>query len=105
MLKSADSHFFRPQLPRMILMAYLALLDALELVEQIHQSVAEQIMKVALDNNIPIMRNVELAHTLYYKGNINDYIPEDTYEAVAEILKWIAKLEEQKEEVSLEIFK
>jgi type III secretion protein U len=67
--------------------------------------VAEQIMKVALDNNIPIMRNVELAHTLYYKGNINDYIPEDTYEAVAEILKWIAKLEEQKEEVSLEIFK
>lgn len=67
--------------------------------------VAEQIMKVALDNNIPIMRNVELAHTLYYKGNISDYIPEDTYEAVAEILKWIAKLEEQKEEVSLEIFK
>jgi type III secretion protein U len=72
--------------------------------------VAEQIMKVALDNNIPIMRNVDLAHTLYYKGTISDYITEETYEAVAEILKWISKLEQkelekEQEEVSLEIFK
>lgn len=72
--------------------------------------VAEQIIKVALDNNIPIMRNVDLAHTLYYKGKISDYIPEETYEAVAEILKWIAKLEREEkeketEEISLEIFK
>ncbi len=68
---------------------------------------AEQIIKVALDNNIPIMRNVDLAHTLYYKGTISGYIPEETYEAVAEILKWIAKLEQKEEEetISLEIFK
>ena len=35
------------------------------------------------------MRNVELARELYTKGTISHYIPEDTYEAVAEILKWI----------------
>ncbi|MBS0585142.1 MAG: type III secretion system export apparatus subunit SctU [Verrucomicrobia bacterium] len=68
--------------------------------------VAEEIIKVALGNNIPIMRNVELAHTLYYKSKIGDYIPEETYEAVAEILKWIARLEETKEAEKVEeIFK
>ena len=68
--------------------------------------VAEQIIKVALDNNIPIMRNVDLAHLLYYKSSVGGYIPEETYEAVAEILKWVAKLEEEKAEESiLELFK
>ena len=68
--------------------------------------VAEEIIKIALANNIPIMRNVELAQVLYYKGNISEYIPEETYEAVAEILKWVGKLEEKAaEEELLEIFK
>lgn len=68
--------------------------------------VAEQIIKVALEFNIPIMRNIELAQTLFYKGTPGDYIPEETYPAVAEVLKWIAKLEkEHKEELALEIFK
>lgn len=55
---------------------------------------AEQIIKIGLENKIPIMRNVDLARELYTKGHISDYIPEDTYEAVAEILKWIKSLEE-----------
>ncbi len=68
--------------------------------------IAEEIIKIALANNIPIMRNVELAQILYYKGNISDYIPEETYEAVAEILKWVGKLEEKAaEEQLLEIFR
>jgi type III secretion protein U len=67
--------------------------------------VAEEIIKVAVDNEIPVMRNVELAHTLYYKANIGEYVPEDTYEALAEVLKWIAKLEEEaEEEEKLDIF-
>lgn len=69
-------------------------------------TVAEQIIKVALDNNIPIMRNVDLAHLLYYKASVGSFIPEETYDAVAEILKWVAKLEEEKtEETILELFK
>ncbi len=55
---------------------------------------AEQIIKIGLENKIPIMRNIELARELYTKGTISQYIPEDTYEAVAEILKWIKSLEE-----------
>lgn len=70
--------------------------------------VAEEIIKVAVQNDIPVMRNIELAHTLFYKGTSGNYIPEDTYEAIAEILKWIAKLEEEdkvkEENEHLEIF-
>ena len=40
------------------------------------------------------MRNVDLARELYTKGHISGYIPEETYEAVSEILKWIKSLEE-----------
>jgi len=66
--------------------------------------VAEQIIKIGLENNVPIMRNVDLARELYSKGKISDYIPEDTYEAVAEILKWIESLEGNPD-VNTELFK
>jgi type III secretion protein U len=56
-------------------------------------TVAEQMTKLAVDYNIPIMRNVALAQTLFEKGVINQYIPEETYQAVAEILKWLEGLE------------
>jgi type III secretion protein U len=65
--------------------------------------VATEIIKIAVDNKIPIMRNIELAHTLYQKGKISEYIPEETYQAVAEILKWLKKIEGEEEK--LEIFK
>jgi type III secretion protein U len=55
--------------------------------------IAEQIIKIGLENKIPIMRNVELARELFTKGTISHYIPEETYDAVAEILKWIQSLE------------
>ncbi|MGD2169334.1 MAG: type III secretion system export apparatus subunit SctU [Chlamydiota bacterium] len=66
--------------------------------------IADQIIKVAQNNHIPIMRNPTLAQTLFQKGTISDYIPEDTYEAVAEILKWISSLEENPD-INTELFK
>lgn len=66
--------------------------------------IADMIVKVAQENNVPIMRNVPLAHDLFAKGKIGDFIPEETYQAVAEILKWLQKIEESGEE-NLEIFK
>ena len=66
--------------------------------------VAEQIVKIGIQNNVPIMRNVELARTLYTKGEISGYIPEETYPAVAEILKWIRSLEENPD-INQELFK
>lgn len=65
--------------------------------------VAEQIIKIGVENKIPIMRNVDLARELYTKGKISDYIPEDTYQAVAEILKWIESLEANPD-VNMELF-
>ena len=55
--------------------------------------VAEQIIKVAIDYHIPIMRNVTLAHTLFEKGRIGEYVPEETYQAIAEILRWLKGIE------------
>ena len=66
--------------------------------------IADMIIKIGVENNVPIMRNVDLARELYSKGRISDYIPEDTYEAVAEILKWIESLDENPD-VNLELFK
>jgi type III secretion protein U len=66
--------------------------------------IADQIIKIGIENNIPIMRNVDLARELYTKGKISEYIPEDTYEAVAEILKWIKSLE-QNPDINEELFR
>ncbi len=65
---------------------------------------ADQIIKIGVENNIPIMRNVNLARELYSKGKISEYIPEETYEAVAEILKWIESLEENPD-ANMELFR
>ncbi len=65
--------------------------------------IAEKIIQIGTEHNVPIMRNPPLARELYARGTISEYIPEDTYEAVAEILKWIKTLEEDKD-LNLEIF-
>lgn len=42
--------------------------------------------------DIPVLRNVELARQLYESCEVFTYVPVDTYEAIAEILKWVATL-------------
>lgn len=66
--------------------------------------IADKIIRIGQENHVPIMRNVDLAQDLFNKGRINDYIPEDTYKAVAEILKWIDALEENPD-YNVELFK
>lgn len=67
-------------------------------------TVADRMVKVATEFDVPVMRNVELAQTLFEKGEIGDYIPEETYEAVSEILRWLEGLESE-ETAHLDIFK
>lgn len=55
--------------------------------------IAEIIIKEAEAHHIPIVRNVPLARQLMKEGKVGRYIPRETYEAVAEILKWLASLE------------
>lgn len=42
--------------------------------------------------NIPIMRNVPLAHQLLEEGEVNRMIPETTYDAIGEILLYVTTL-------------
>ena len=62
---------------------------------------ADQIVRIGQEAHVPIMRNVELAQTLFKKGKTGDYVPEETYEALAEILQWLKRLEAGEAEVEL----
>jgi len=53
---------------------------------------ADQIIKIGEDKQIPIIRNIPLAHTLWEKAKVFEYIPEEAYEPVAEIVSWLAEL-------------
>lgn len=53
---------------------------------------AEQMIKIAEEYDIPVLRNISLAHTLWEEGEVYEYVPEATYEAIAEILQWVASL-------------
>ncbi len=55
---------------------------------------AEEIIRVAEKHNVPIIRNIPLAHQLWEEGEIFEYVPEDVFEPVAEVLRWVASLQE-----------
>jgi flagellar biosynthesis protein FlhB len=53
--------------------------------------IARQIVEIARQNRIPIVRNVPLAHSLFTL-EIGEEIPEELYQAVAEIFNWVQEL-------------
>lgn len=53
---------------------------------------AERMIKMAKEHNIPIVQNIKLAHKLWEEGEVYEFVPEDSYAAVAEIMRWIASL-------------
>lgn len=53
---------------------------------------AERIIKIAKEADIPIVRNIKLAHKLWDEGEIYEFVPEEAYEPLAEILRWVASL-------------
>ena len=59
---------------------------------------AKIIRETALAEGIPVIEDVPLARSLYAKGRIEDFIPEDLLEPVAEVLKWAKKLEDARRE-------
>ena len=66
--------------------------------------IADRIVKEAIGYGVPIMRNVSLAQKLFEQGEINYFIPEETYQAVAEILRWLESMESE-ETIGTELFK
>jgi type III secretion YscU/HrpY family protein len=55
---------------------------------------AERMIKIAAQYDIPVLRNIPLAHTLWEEGEIYEYVPEETYQALSEILRWVASLKD-----------
>lgn len=55
-------------------------------------SLAARIVQMAEQHHIPTIENVPLARALYAQAELNQEIPPDLYEAVAEVLVYIFKL-------------
>jgi flagellar biosynthetic protein FlhB/flagellar biosynthesis protein len=58
---------------------------------------AEKIREIAKQYGIPIMKNVNLANTLY-RVDIGQEIPESLYDAVAEVLNFVYALQQEERE-------
>ncbi len=61
---------------------------------------AAAIRKVAQEHGIPMMRNVPLARALYASVAVEQYIPSELIDPVAEVLRWVRQLEQQRSQHS-----
>ena len=57
---------------------------------------AEKLREIAKQYNIPIMRNVTLANALY-RVEVGQEVPEELYDAVAEVLNFVNVLKQEHE--------
>jgi flagellar biosynthetic protein FlhB len=66
-------------------------MSAPKLVDKGTDLIAAKIKELALEHNVPIVENKQLAQTLYRTVKVGDYIPMNLYKAVAEILAYVFK--------------
>lgn len=66
-------------------------MDAPVVVARGQDFVALKIKEIARENEVIIVENPLLARTLYYSTDIGDIIPEELYQAVAEVLAFVYK--------------
>lgn len=57
--------------------------------------IAENIKKIATENLVPLVENRPLARALYDSIDIGESIPEELYEAVAEVLAYVYSLKDE----------
>jgi flagellar biosynthesis protein FlhB len=62
---------------------------------------AQKIKKVAMENDIPIQENKELARALYKMCDIGDKIPPTLFKAVAQVLAYVYNLKKSKKKKSI----
>ena len=58
---------------------------------------AKRIIEVAMKNNVLITENRPLARSLYEMVELNDYIPAELYQTVAELMAWVYSNKEKVE--------
>ncbi|WP_336250401.1 EscU/YscU/HrcU family type III secretion system export apparatus switch protein [Stomatohabitans albus] len=72
-----------------VAIAYDPLVGAPRVVAKGQGELALRIREVALDNEVPIIHDIPLARTLYRVVEIDEQIPEELYEAMAQVLAWV----------------
>ena len=60
---------------------------------------AEKIREIAKQYGVPIMKNLPLANALY-RVDVGQEIPEDLYDAVAEVLNFIYLIQQEQAEAA-----
>lgn len=55
---------------------------------------AQKMIEIAKEEGIPIMQNIPLAHALWDNAPVDQYIPSDLLEPVAEVLRWVQQLKQ-----------
>lgn len=54
-------------------------------------AVATAMRAAAVRNNVPIIRNIATARRLWSRGEVGEIIPEDMFDAIAEVILWARK--------------
>jgi len=63
--------------------------------------IANRIVELAEDSNVPLVQNAPLARALFRSVNVGQEIPPDLYVAVAEVLAYVYQLEGQRRPVAV----
>jgi len=71
-------------------------MEAPQVVAKGRKIIAERIRKIAREHDVPIVEDKPLAWTLYKSVDIGDFIPEDLFHAIAEILAYVYRLKNKK---------
>lgn len=98
-VKKADVVVVNPTHVAVALRYDRAEMDAPIVVAKGAELMAVQIRKIATEANVPTLRDVPLARALY-DIEIDASIPEELYEAVAEVLRWVYQLVEEKKGIA-----
>ncbi|MCP4354438.1 MAG: flagellar biosynthesis protein FlhB [Proteobacteria bacterium] len=61
-----------------------------------HDHIAQKIKELAKEHKVPIIEDVQLARTLWKTVELDDIIPVDLYQAVADVIAFILKMKKKK---------
>jgi type III secretion protein U len=61
-------------------------------------ALAERMIQAAREAGVPVMQNIPLARALFEDAEINHYIPSDLIDPVAEVLKLLESLRNERRE-------
>lgn len=66
--------------------------DAPKVIAKGQDLIAQNIKKIALENNVTVVENKPLARALYDSVEVGQFVPPDLYQAVAEVLAYVYRI-------------